>query len=298
MKNIFEIESEIDEARGDYIRGLLGATTDIGALRTANPRLIKSFEDVLSYAKTEGKPIMGRMDASSKTVSELLSVDDLVKALSVKNGLNRNSVAQFYKGLMKSPSTDIGIIKTIAPDLVGNSNFRNVYAKFATEAELIAELKKKQYSKDAIKEIVAATKRDADFINARAKFTGGGTGPAPAPGPTPAPVPPPGPGTKWKEWVKKNPYKTAAIALGALVPAYLIWNNSDDPNKGPAPKKSEGFPPCVAELIDKNKAKLYEEGNKGYAFVKTPKYPDGLKFYLDGTVINAKTGESTTYNCK
>ena len=117
--------------------------------------------------------------------------------------------------------------------------------------------------------------------------TGGGTGPVP-----------PVTGPRWKEWVKKNPYKTAAIALGALIPGYLIWNNSDDPNKGPAPKKSEGFPPCVAELIDKNKAQLFEEGGKGYAFIKTPKYPDGLKFYLDGTVINAKTGESTSYNCK
>jgi hypothetical protein len=120
----------------------------------------------------------------------------------------------------------------------------------------------------------------------------GGSGPTPGPGGSgPTPGPGPGGGGKfsignWKDFIKKNPYKTAATALAVIgIPAFLVWNRSDDPNKGPAPKKSEGFPPCVAELIDANKAQLFDEG---YAFIKTPTYPDGLKFYLNGNVINAK----------
>jgi hypothetical protein len=305
MKNIFEIESEIGEARGDYIRSILGNVTDISALRAANANLVKSFDDVLKYAKQETKPIMGKLDAKSKTVSELTTVDDLAKALSKNGGgLSRNSVGQFYKGLMKSPYTDVDIIKSIAPDLVGNSKFRDTYSKFATEAELIAELKKKQYSKAAIKEIVAATKKDADFINARAKFTGGGTGPTPAPGPGPGPGPGPLP-RNWKETIKNWPWKKIGLwAAGLGIPSIVIYNMlfgteyaPDDLPKD-KPKKSEGFPPCVAELIDSNKATISETNGKYYALIKTPKYPSGLKFFIDGNVINVKTGETTVYNCK
>ncbi len=294
MKNIFEIENEIDEARGDYIRGLLGATTDIGALRTANPRLIKSFEDVLSYAKTEGKPIMGRMDASSKTVSELLSVDDLVKALSVKNGLNRSSVAQFYKGLMKSPSTDIGIIKTIAPDLVGNSKFRNEYSKFATDAELIAELKKKQYSKDAVKEIVAASKRDVDFINARVKFTGGKG--------TPPPPIPPAVKTKWekiKDTLKGMSWKKMiGAATLAGIGTYFLWyltQGEDIEGRPTQPPKASEFPICVDELVKSGEGQIQKttDGSSVVYYKESNYY-----FYTNGRVYDATNKKNGTYKCE
>lgn len=297
MKNIFEYESEIDEARGDYIRGLLGTTTDINALRTANPKLIKAFEDVLTYAKAEGKPIMGKLDDTSKTISELTTIDDLAKAVSIKNGLAPSSVAQFYKGLLKSPSTDIGIIKTIAPDLVGNAKFRGEYGAFATDKELIRALKTKQYSNDAVKEIVKAARKDAEFIKAR---TGGI---APRPGTPPAPTPRDKTiferikdklrGLSWK--------KALGIAVASGLGGTALWYlmkgegiQSEDFPPNP-PEGSELFPECIQELINSGEGKIQKlSDGSSVVYYKEKNY----YFYTNSKVKDVTNNIMGTYKCK
>jgi len=102
---------------------------------------------------------------------------------------------------------------------------------------------------------------------------------------------------------RKISVKTALLSLlGLGVGGYyaykMISDSGADMGDVKLPKKSDGFPPCVAELIDSYKARLYVENDKTYAFIKTEKYPDGLRFYVDGTVINQRTGKTVQYKCK
>lgn len=232
------------------------------------------------------------------------NADEFLKA--VKAGtVSATDLGKVYSGLFKNSTTQRDFLKILVPDLIDDATFIRKYSKYTDDATLRAELKKAQYSDNALKEIMDQVK-----ANKTGKFnlkridggvSGGGKNVKPIP-----PIPNKTLTDRIKELLKFKSWPTAVKwAAGLGIGAAVLWafcssNDVDFPDMPETEPEDNGeWAECVQKLIKSGEGVEETDDNDrlGVRF-ENDTYPDGIIFYTDGTVKNLSTNKMGTWKCK
>lgn len=237
-------------------------------------------------------------------LAKITTADDFIKALK-NNTIGSKELGKVYSGLFKNPTTGRDFLKILVPDLLDDATFIRKYAKYADDKSLKDALKASQYSDDAIKEIMAASKKPGSKFN-QARVGGGGVTGG---GKKTNPIPPKTDKTlreRIKELtnIKSWPLAVkwgAALGIGAAA----LWAFSDSNNISftdmpeTQPEDTGEWAECIQKLIKSGEGKIdTTAGGLVRVIVKNEQYPDGIAFYTNGRVADLATKKKGTWRCK
>jgi hypothetical protein len=311
-------EKEVDEATLDTI---VKTAQDGKGLKAVNSALHGAFNDVLTYARNEGKEIKGFTKKSPSSRISINNVDDLVASIKA-GGLDAKSLAQFNKGLLKSVNTPREMVSEIVRDMIADKDFIKQYGSY-TPAQLEKTLRDRKYSQATIEEMVAQTKKNPAWKDSRAKGvekrkkakTPSGKDKELTPKTDGSGTPPAQSktmkerfkelldGVKNRKWTWKQALAWGAgLGLGAYAIWWALFNGSDVvPEDMPVvePPIDNEWAPCIQELI-KSKEGVIMNLDNGITVVRvvTPEYPEGLNFTSNGRVADVATKKMGSWKCK
>lgn len=232
------------------------------------------------------------------------NADDFLKA--VKAGtVGATDLGKVYSGLFKNSTTQRDFLKILVPDLIDDATFIRKYSKYSDDATLRSELKKAQYSDNALKEIMAQVKANKSGKFNLKRIDGGVTGG----GKKTPPIPPKANKSLGERIRELRNIKSWPLAVkwaaGLGIGAAALWAFSDSNNilfpdmPETQPEDSGEWSECVQKLIKSGEGVLETDtdGRSGVKF-KNDTYPDGIVFYSDGTVKNLSTNKIGTWKCK
>jgi hypothetical protein len=237
-------------------------------------------------------------------LAKITTADDFIKALK-NNTIGSKELGKVYSGLFKNPTTGKDFLKILVPDLIDDATFIRKYAKYADDKSLKDALKASQYSDEAIKEIMSASKKPGSKFN-QARVGGGGVTGG---GKKTNPIPPKTDKTlreRIRELTNIKSWPLAvkwAAALG--IGAAALWAFSDSNNISftdmpeTQPEDTGEWAECIQKLIKSGEGKIdTTAGGLVRVIVKNEQYPDGLAFYTNGRVADLATKKKGTWRCK
>jgi uncharacterized protein YoxC len=323
LLNLIQENNKSVIKEGNTLQTIFKTVEDAKTLKSVNPSLFKTLEDIIKFGKAEGKPVEGYTAANKTNRTVINNVDDLVYSIKA-GGMTAETMGQFYKGMLKSANTPRSIINEIVPEIIIDKGFVNTYGKM-TEKEMATELRNRKYSDAAIEEILGQTKKNPNWKNTRkvgiaerkAKRTNSGKNTTQTPTTDGSGVPPQQTKTlteRTKELIDNIKNKkmswgklvawAAGIGIGVTALWWWLYNNSDTipdgtPETEPKDNNSE-WAPCIKELIDSKEGTLTTLEGGGIVVVQviTPEYPEGLNFTSNGRVADIKTKKMGSWKCK
>jgi hypothetical protein len=294
QKNNFE--SEIEEQRGANITSLVGGAKDFKSLSSSLKRAFKDMEVAIGLNKN---PIMlGK--------KPLTKAEDIFTALKDGTLTSSKELGRIEKGLLKSSSTDPILRKTIAVDFAKDKNVLAELTKMnrSTTPEIKGYLKSKGYPDESIKEIIAQMKSNG-AIDAKGLLSKNAANVSKTGGKTSKSLL-----TRTKELlnnikIKKMSWKQLLIwGAGIGISGYALWyfikETSDViPDDMPTTPPSQDWGPCLTSMLQNKEAQLTtsKSGEIGVTTPVSDKYPNGLRFYSTGRVMNIQSREMGTWTC-
>ena len=322
LLNLIQENNESVIKEGNTLQTMFKTVADAKTLKSVNPSLFKTLEDVIKFGKAEGKPIEGYTAANKTNRTAINNVDELVYSIKA-GGMTAEAMGQFYKGMLKSANTPRTLINEIVPEIIADKKFINTYGKM-TPLQMEKELRNRKYSEAAIEEIMGKVKKDPNWKNTRkigtaerkAKKTASGQNTTQTPTSNGSNVPPTQTKTlterakeildniknKKMNWTKLVAW-AAGIGVGVSALWWWLYNNSDtvpDGTPDTEPKDIGGeWAPCIQELIKSKEGELKTLEN-GLVVVRvvTPEYPEGLNFTSNGRVADVATKKMGSWKCK
>jgi hypothetical protein len=284
---------EVVGSRSVFSTLLKGGTGLKTSFKTAITQVLNFDPKNAIYAGTKKKG----------TLAKLTTADEFINALK-NNTIGSKELGKVYSGLFKNPTTGRDFLKILVPDLLDDAVFIRKYSKYADDASLKQALKTAQYSDDAVKEIMAASKKPGNKFG-QARANGGVTGGKNKTNPIPPTV------NKTlldriNELRKFSNWPTALKwAAGLGIGAAALWafcelngiGFSDMPET--QPEDTGEWAECIQKLIKSGEGKIEtaDDGSVGVVY-KGGAYPDGILFTNDGKVKNLSTSEMGTWSCK
>ena len=237
-------------------------------------------------------------------LAKITTADDFIKALK-NNTIGSKELGKVYSGLFKNPTTGKDFLKILVPDLIDDTTFIRKYAKYADDKSLKDALKVSQYSDEAIKEIMSASKKPGSKFN-QARVGGGGVTGG---GKKTNPIPPKTDKTlieRIRELTNIKSWPLAvkwAAALGIGAAALWAFSNSNNISftdmPETQPEDTGEWAECIQKLIKSGEGKIdTTAGGLVRVIVKNEQYPDGLAFYTNGRVADLATKKKGTWRCK
>jgi uncharacterized protein YoxC len=329
LLNLIQENNKSVIKEGNTLQTIFKTVEDAKTLKSVNPSLFKTLEDIIKFGKAEGKPIEGYTAANKTNRTVINNVDDLVYSIKA-GGMTAETMGQFYKGMLKSANTPRTIINEIVPEIIVDKGFVNTYGKM-TPNEMANELRNRKYSDAAIEEILGQTKKNPNWKNTRkvgtaerkAKRTNSGKNTTQTPTTNGSGVPPQQTKTlterakelidniknKKMSWGKLVAW-AAGIGIGVTALWWWLYNNSDTipdgtPETEPKDNNSQ-WAPCINELIKSGEGTVGRPSASGEISVtylpdsagEKIKYPQGLYFYSNGRVKDIAANKMGTWKCK
>jgi hypothetical protein len=238
-------------------------------------------------------------------LAKITTADDFIKALK-NNTIGSKELGKVYSGLFKNPTTGRDFLKILVPDLLDDATFIRKYAKYADDKSLKDALKASQYSDDAIKEIMAASKKPGSKFN-QARVGGGSAGGGK--GGRNQPIPPGPNKTLWDRITELRKFTTWpsavkwAVSLGigaAVLWAFCNANGILFPDMPETQPEDTGeWPGCIKKLIQSGEGKVVTKDDGSVSVeAKYGPYPDGVSFTNDGRVKDLSTSRMGTWSCE
>ena len=165
LLNLIQENNESVIKEGNTLQTMFKTVADAKTLKSVNPSLFKTLEDVIKFGKAEGKPIEGYTAANKTNRTAINNVDELVYSIKA-GGMTAEAMGQFYKGMLKSANTPRTLINEIVPEIIADKKFINTYGKM-TPLQMEKELRNRKYSEAAIEEIMGKVKKDPNWKNTR-----------------------------------------------------------------------------------------------------------------------------------
>ena len=301
------------------LQTIFKTVSDAKTLRSVNLPLFKTFNDVLAFGKAEGKPIEGFTSANKTNRTAIENVDDLIYSVKA-GGMEAESIAQFYKGMLKSASSPREIITEIVPGVIESQSFIKEFGKMTPNA-MAKELKNRKYSQAAIEEILLQTKKNPKWKTSRSVGTSQRKALKTKNGATKnlntktngSGVPP----TQNKTLIQKSQELINGIKSGWNWKKVLTWGvpfsltgaaiwwwlfNNDEvvPDDIPENEPVDGdWAPCIQELLTSKEGAIAKTSNGQLSvIVKPTDFPGGLQFYNNGRVMDVVGKKMGTWKCK
>lgn len=321
--------NEVVINEGNTLSTLAATFKDAESLKTANPSMFKTFQDILKFSGDEGKYIEGFTGPNRTNFTKIKTVDELLYA--VKNGMRAKDLGRFYTGCLKSANTPMELVVLSAKEVANSQAFIKKYSSY-TPNNLKIELKNRKYSDAAINALLNETKgKTTAFNTARStakkiKKTKVGGGEVELTPTTQGEIVKPNAdgtsltvtnaetksvvevskqklnelitgvkgGWNWKKVLSWG----AAIGLSAAALWWAIYKLSDTvPSDMPVQEPPVGgkWAPCIQELLTSKEGQM---GKDGSVVVKPADFPGGLQFYNNGRVMDVVGKKMGTWKCK
>jgi len=320
--------NEVVINEGNTLSTLAATFKDAESLKTANPSMFKTFQDILKFSGDEGKYIEGFTGPNRTNFTKIKTVDELLYA--VKNGMRAKDLGRFYTGCLKSANTPMELVVLSAKEVANSPAFIKKYSSY-TPNNLKIELKNRKYSDAAINALLNETKGKTAFNTARStakkiKKTKVGGGEVELTPTTQGEIVKPNAdgtsltvtnaetksvvevskqklnelitgvkgGWNWKKVLSWG----AAIGLSAAALWWAIYKLSDTvPSDMPVQEPPVGgkWAPCIQELLTSKEGQM---GKDGSVVVKPADFPGGLQFYNNGRVMDVVGKKMGTWKCK
>lgn len=321
--------NEVVINEGNTLSTLAAAFKDAESLKTANPSMFKTFQDILKFSGDEGKYIEGFTGPNRTNFTKIKTVDELLYA--VKNGMQAKDLGRFYTGCLKSANTPMELVTLSAKEVANSPAFIKKYSTY-TPNNLKIELKNRKYSDAAVNALLNETKGKSAFNAAKTaakklnKLKAGGgeveltttsNGEIIKPNADGTSLTVTNPETKSVVEISKQKLNElltgvksgwnwkkvlawgAVIGLGAAALWWAICKSSDTiPDDMPIQEPPVGtkWDPCIKELIDSKEAQITTDVNA--VIVKPTDFPGGLEFFNNGRVMDIAGKKMGTWKCK